>query len=46
MSVKLKGGFDHAKDLIREGCVVQDEKDEWSKHQPSAEKENDLEAIS
>jgi diketogulonate reductase-like aldo/keto reductase len=43
MSVKLnKGGFDHAKELIREGCVAQDEKNEWSKHQPSAEKENDL----
>ena len=43
MSVKLnRDGFDHVKDIIREGCMVQDEKDEWSKHQPSAEKENDF----
>jgi hypothetical protein len=41
MATKLnKRAFEHAKDLISNGKSVQDEKDKWSKHQPSAEKEN------
>ena len=37
-----KRAYEHAKNLISEGKCVQDEKDEWSKHQPSAEKENEF----
>jgi hypothetical protein len=33
--------FEHAKRLIREGRYVADERDAWSEHQPSAEREND-----
>jgi hypothetical protein len=41
MPVRLnKGPFEFAKDLIREGRAVLDERDAWSEHQPSAEKEN------
>jgi hypothetical protein len=41
MPVRLnKGAFEFAKDLIGEGRVVLDERDAWSEHQPSAEKEN------
>jgi hypothetical protein len=32
--------FDHAKELIREGRIVVDERDDWSEHQPSAAEEN------
>jgi hypothetical protein len=43
MGVKLhKRGFDHARELVREGHVVIDERDAWSEHQPSAEKENEF----
>jgi hypothetical protein len=43
MAVKLnKGAFDHAKKLIQEGHVVLDERDAWSEHQPSTEKENEF----
>ena len=43
MPVRLnKGGFEFAKGLIREERVVLDERDAWSEHQPSAEKENEL----
>jgi hypothetical protein len=43
MAMKLhKKGFDHAKELIKEGHVVFDERDAWSEHQPSAEKENEF----
>jgi hypothetical protein len=43
MPVRLnKGGFEFAKGLIREERVVLDERDAWSEHQPSAEKENEF----
>ena len=41
MATKLnKRAFEHAKNLILKGRCIQDEKDKWSEHQPSAEKEN------
>lgn len=41
MATKLnKSGFEHAKELIRKGCFVADERDDWSEHQPSADEEN------
>ena len=41
MTTKLnKRAYEHAKELISSSEVVKDEKDEWSKHKPSAEKEN------
>ena len=43
MAVKLhRAGFTHAKTLITEGKVVVDDRDAWSEHQPSAEKENEF----
>ena len=43
MSVKLnKQAFEHAKQLITAGHVVCDDRDAWSEHRPSAEKENDF----
>jgi hypothetical protein len=43
MPVKLiKSGFDHAKKLVQEGQFVWDERDAWSEHQPSTEKENEF----
>src|SRR4029079_13250964 len=33
-------GYDHAKELIAEGRVVLDERDDWSEHQPNAAHEN------
>lgn len=43
MSVKLhRSGFDHAKQLIEDGRVVLDERDDWSEHQPSAQEENEF----
>ena len=43
MAVTLnKKGFDHAKSLIDEGKVVRDERDDWSEHQPTTEKENEF----
>ena len=41
MSVKLNhAAFEHAKKLVNEDHVVFDERDAWSKHQPSAQQEN------
>jgi hypothetical protein len=41
MAAKLnERGFEHAKSLVAEGKVVVDERDDWSEHEPSAEKEN------
>jgi hypothetical protein len=41
--VKLnQAAFDHARELIKEGSVVLDNKNEWSEHQPSAEEENEF----
>jgi hypothetical protein len=43
MVVKLnKRAFDHAKKLINEGKVVFDERDAWSEHQPSTQKQNEF----
>ena len=43
MSIRLhRSGFDHAKQLIDEGRVVLDERDDWSEHQPTAQEENDF----
>jgi hypothetical protein len=41
MAVKLSGrAYEYAKQLIADGHVVLDERDDWSEHQPSAAKEN------
>jgi hypothetical protein len=41
VAVKLnKRGFEHAKELIKDGHLVVDERDAWSEHQPSAQQEN------
>jgi hypothetical protein len=32
--------FEHAKRLIAQGHVVEDERDQWSEHQPSTQEEN------
>src|SRR5712671_3293378 len=37
-----RSAFDHAKQLIKEGKFVFDERDAWSEHQPSAEQENEF----
>jgi hypothetical protein len=43
MAIKLnKIGFDHAKKLVQEGHFTWDERDAWSEHQPSTEKENEF----
>jgi hypothetical protein len=43
MAVHLnRSAFSHAKDLIEAGKFVFDERDAWSEHQPSAEKENEF----
>src|ERR687887_2715173 len=43
MATKLnKRSYEHAKNLISNGKCVQDQKDEWSKYQASAEKENEF----
>jgi hypothetical protein len=41
MSVTLNSAaFDHAKDLIKRGQYVLDDRDAWSEHQPSTQEEN------
>jgi hypothetical protein len=43
MAVELsKSAYAYAKELINQGRVVFDERDAWSEHQPSAEKENEF----
>jgi len=43
MSVKLnRKPFDHSKELVSEGKILWDERDAWSEHQPSTEKENEF----
>src|SRR5258706_12200314 len=43
MAVTLnRKAYDHAKELINEGRFVFDERDAWSEHQPSAQKENEF----
>jgi hypothetical protein len=43
MAVKRnRRGYDHAKELIAEGRVVLDERDDWSEHQPTPAHENEF----
>ncbi|HEY0318074.1 MAG TPA: hypothetical protein VGC49_07255 [Solirubrobacterales bacterium] len=43
MAVKLsKRSYEYAEQLVREGKVVLDERDDWSEHQPSAKEENEF----
>jgi hypothetical protein len=43
MTVTLnRRAFEHAKELINEGRIVLDERDAWSEHRPTAEKENEF----
>jgi hypothetical protein len=43
MAVTLhRSALTHAKNLIRHGKAVRDERDAWSEHQPSAAKENEF----
>jgi hypothetical protein len=43
MAVKLnRAAFNYAKELVGEGKVVLDDRDDWSEHQPSAEAENEF----
>ncbi len=42
-AVKLNvGAFEHAKELIKQGYVVADERGVWSERQPSAKEENEF----
>jgi hypothetical protein len=39
--MKLNGrGYEHARELIEQGRVELDDRDEWSEHQPSPAEEN------
>jgi len=41
MTVKLNSAaLTHARDLVKKGSVVRDERDDWSEHAPSADEEN------
>jgi hypothetical protein len=43
MALKLNDrAFEHAKQLIKKGDFVADERDDWSEHQPSVEEENEF----
>jgi hypothetical protein len=43
MAEKLNhAGFEFAKALVHKGKVVRVERDDWSEHQPSTEKENEF----
>jgi hypothetical protein len=43
MTVKLnQRAFAHAKSLIKDGKFVNDDRDAWSEHQPSAQQENEF----
>jgi hypothetical protein len=43
MAVHLhRSGLTHAKNLIKQGKTVRDERDSWSEHQPSAATENEF----
>src|SRR5512133_1203603 len=43
MAVKLnKKAFEHAKDRLEQRHVVLDQRDAWSEHQPSEEKEHEF----
>ena len=41
MAIKLsRRSYEHAQQLVKEGKVVLDDRDDWSEHQPSARDEN------
>jgi hypothetical protein len=43
MTVKLnRPALQHAEELVTQGKVVLDQRDEWSEHQPSRQQENDF----
>jgi hypothetical protein len=43
MTVKLNASaLTFARDLVKRGTVVHDERDDWSEHAPSADDENDF----
>lgn len=43
MTVKLnKSAFHQAQELVKKGHAVADRRDAWSKHQPSAQEENEF----
>jgi hypothetical protein len=43
MAVKLnRRGYQHARELVAAGKIVRDERDAWSEHQPSTQKENEF----
>jgi hypothetical protein len=43
MAAKLnRRAFDHAQDLVAAGEYVIDDRDAWSEHQPSAQRENEF----
>jgi hypothetical protein len=43
MTVRLNNrAYEHAKRLINEGKFVYDQRDAWSEHQPSAQRENEF----
>jgi hypothetical protein len=42
MAVRLnRPAFEYAQDLVKDGQIVLDERDDWSEHQPSAQDENE-----
>jgi hypothetical protein len=43
MAVKVhRSAYEHAQQLIKDGHVALDERDDWSEHQPSAAEENEF----
>ncbi len=43
MAVKLNDrSYEHAQTLIKDGRYVLDERDDWSEHQPTAQRENEF----
>ncbi len=43
MAVKVnERSYEHAQRLIKDGKFVLDERDDWSEHQPSAQRENEF----
>jgi hypothetical protein len=41
MAIRLsRRSYEHARQLVKEGKVVLDDRDHWSEHQPSSAEEN------
>jgi hypothetical protein len=41
MAIKLsRRSYEHAQQLVKQGKVILDERDDWSEHQPSSAEEN------